>query len=83
MLAKLYVLASKYELEDLQQRVASTLQESGLFDKIPGLEFFELAEMLYPEDADNAAEDDFVKYFKRVTFLFSVSFPILTPFFSG
>lgn len=59
------MLAANYELEGMQERITSVLQETGLLEKIPGLEFFELAEKLYPDDVD-AAEDDFARHFNRV-----------------
>ena len=71
-LAKLYVLASKYELDSMQQRVTLLLHKSGLFETIPGLQFFELAETLYPEDRDDAAADAFAQHFERVS---PASFP--------
>ena len=58
--------AHNYEMEGMQERITSVLETTNLMEKIPGLEFFQLAEKLYPVDADDAEEDEFARHFKKV-----------------
>lgn len=53
-------------MEGMQERITHVLEETDLMGKIPGLEFFELAEKLYPADADDAEEDEFARHFNKV-----------------
>ena len=76
-LAKLHCVGVAYELSDLQSHVTKLLHESKLWEKLRGMEFFELAERLYPEDPDEADGDSFAKFFADVGTLIS-SFSIFS-----
>ena len=69
-LAKLYCVGASYELADLQAFITKQLHETKLWERLPGMEFFELAEKLYPDDPDEAENDSFAKFFAAVGSLF-------------
>lgn len=56
-------------MDGMQDRITRVLEATGLMEKIPGLEFFELAEKLFPDDAEDAADDEFAKHFVKVSTL--------------
>ena len=67
-------------MDGMQQRITRVLEETGLMERIPGLEFFELAEKLYPEDADTVAVDEFARHFNKVCpFPFPTLLSLFTP----
>ena len=63
--------AHNYEMNGMEERIIGVLELTGLMEKIPGLEFFELAEKLYPDDAEDVEDDEFAKHFNKVS-LFSL-----------
>jgi hypothetical protein len=56
-------------MDGMQERITRVLEDTGLMERIPGLEFFELAEKLYPDDAEDAEDDEFAKHFVKVSTL--------------
>ena len=66
-LAKLYCVGAAYELSELQAYITKQLHETKLWERLPGMEFFELAEKLYPDDPDEAESDSFAKFFADVS----------------
>ena len=66
-LAKLYCLGAAYELGELQTYITNKLHESKLWERLPGMEFFELAEKLFPDDPEEADNDSFAKFFADVS----------------
>ena len=73
-LAKLYCVGAAYELAELQKSVTRLLSETKLWDKLPGMEFFELAEKLYTDDPEEVEGDSFAKFFRDVSSFFLVIF---------
>ncbi|KAG7008236.1 hypothetical protein G7Y79_00006g018560 [Physcia stellaris] len=63
-LAKLYCVGAAYELPELQTSVTRLLSETKLWDKLPGMEFFELAEKLYTDDPEEVEGDSFARFFR-------------------
>lgn len=59
--------AHNYEMEGMELRITHALEATNLMYKIPGLEFFELAEKLYPDDIDLVKDDVFAKHFNEVS----------------
>ena len=53
-------------MDGMEERIIGVLELTGLMEKIPGLEFFELAEKLYPDDAEDVEDDEFAKHFNKV-----------------
>ena len=77
-LARLYAIGAEYEIEELQARVTKVLKTTKLIEKLPGMEFFELAERLYPDDPDLEEIEGFASFFAEVSYLFVLLyFPLL------
>ena len=72
-LARLYAIGADYELEELQAQVTKVLKMTKLIEKLPGMEFFELAEKLYPDDPDTEETDGFAQFFAEVSCFSSAS----------
>ena len=66
-IARLYAIGAEYELEELQASVTKILKTTKLIEKLPGMEFFELAEKLYPDDPDLEEGGGFAKFFAEVS----------------
>ena len=65
-LAKLYCVGAAYEMDELMSFVIKKLKEAKLWEKMPGMDFFELSEKLYPEETEAAATDEYAKFFAQV-----------------
>ena len=79
-LAKLYCVGAAYELPELQTSVTRLLSETKLWDKLPGMEFFELAEKLYTDDPEEVEGDSFARFFRDVSFPCPFPLPLPLPF---
>ncbi|KAL8784337.1 MAG: hypothetical protein Q9195_009082 [Heterodermia aff. obscurata] len=62
-IARLYAIGTDYELEELQAGVTNVLKKTKLIEKLPGMDFFELAEKLYADDPDLEEGEGFAKFF--------------------
>ena len=67
-IARLYTIGVNYELEKLQSHATTLLKRTNLIEKLPGMEFFELAEKLYPDEPDLEEGEGFAKFFAEVKF---------------
>ena len=74
-LAKLYCVGAAYELSELQAFITKQLHDTKLWERLPGMEFFELAEKLFPDDPDEAENDSFAKFFADVSEPYALSSP--------
>ena len=68
-IALLYAIGADYELEELRVRVTKVLKATKLMEMLSGMEFFELAEKLYPDDPDFDETESFARFFAEVSYL--------------
>lgn len=70
-IARLYTIGVNYELEKLQAHARTLLKRTNLIEKLPGMDFFELAEKLYPDEPDLEEGEGFARFFAEVSSLFT------------